>query len=107
MGFTIIEPLALESLGISLPNLYATFRGCLSIIKNCRYNIQDPSEKQEKYNIQGQLSIFIQQDPSTRNLSPLKQQNVSILVDIFPSDPMTLLYTKAKELFPSKTFIDV
>lgn len=107
MGFTIVEPLALDRLGISLPNLYATFRGCLSIIKVHSRNSPNLSLEQDEYRIDGRLSIFVTQDQSNRMLAPLQQENVSIQVNTFPSDPMTMLYEKAKELFPQKTFIDV
>ena len=116
MGFTITDPVLLERLGISLSNLYATLRGNVTITKiripfakNLPIQLVKQQEKDsiDQYRIDGRLSLYVSQEQATNNLAPLHQENLTITVNEFPNDAMTMLYQKAKERYPLKNFIDV
>ena len=96
MGFIIIENIDIQEVGLSLPNLYCSLKGEYSIIR---------TPYPDTYSLCGNLYIYATQ---TAKIC-LRQTRVFVdfKADNYPSDPIALLYTHCKTLYPDKTFLDV
>lgn len=95
MGFIIQEPVAIQNMGLELPNLYASLKGEYSITRT-------PWEG--KYFIVSNLFLFTNASATMC----LSQQRVHLefMSPDYPSDPIAVLYAHCKTLFPGKTCVD-
>lgn len=110
MGFTITEGVLVVSLGLTIPNIYVTLRGGYTLCKNQQalpFNTQTqfPSDS-PPYMLSGRM-VFYSSPTDTANLRPLHEENINLPLQQYPvSDPIQLLYNKAKSMFPNYTLVD-
>ena len=110
MGFTIVEPIQVVRLGMSVSNVYVTLRGCSTTHKTqdlpaiATATLQFAPEI-ARYHLTARMVFY--SGKQYQGLMPLHEENVTLSMAVYPvGDPMTLLYGKAKSLFPNYTIVD-
>ena len=113
MGFLIIEPISIIRLGLSVSNVFVTFRASYSVYKSpslpavATATMQTQPEA-PRYHITGRMVWYTSSDYQAQSLQPIHEENISITQPTFPSDnPLTILYAQAKTVIGgSFTFVD-
>lgn len=102
MGFKITDDYSVSELGLCIPNIYVTLKATFQVTKSTN-QIMLPVNQPICYIVSADYYLYA----SNGALRDLSRRSVSLRVESFPQEPISLLYAHLKSVvFAGSTCVD-
>lgn len=100
MGLLVADTLVVSRFGVSISNFYVTIRSTYRLVKG-----RMPPFSDSLYTITAEYYIFTSQESGA--LEPILKDTVMVGSEVFPENPVQLIYTQLKNsIFQGMTVTD-